>query len=72
MLKNLKFNQELTYRTQVDEMSNYFVYSKSMFSSKLSDIFSTSISYKLDYINKKAVGKTYTDGTITFNLVADY
>jgi putative salt-induced outer membrane protein len=72
MLKNLKFNQELTYRTQVDEMSNYFVYSKSMFSSRLSDIFSTGISYKLDYINKKAVGKKYTDGTITFNLVADY
>ena len=72
MLENLKFDQELTYRTQIDRTSNYFVYSKSMLSTKLSDMFSAGVSYKFDYINEAAVGKTSTDGTVTFNLIADY
>jgi putative salt-induced outer membrane protein len=72
IIKNLKFKQELTYRTQADEIPNYFIYSKSTLSSRLSDIFSAGISYKFDYKNKISIDKTSTDGTLTFNLMADY
>ena len=67
-----KFTQDLRYRSQFDEAKNYFVYSKTAFVSKLSDIFSVSVSYQVDYINEAADGKENTDKTTMFNLIVDY
>ena len=67
-----KFVQDLRYRSQLDEAKNYFVFSKSSIETKLSDIFSASISYQIDYINESAEGKTPTDKTTMFNLIIDY
>lgn len=72
ILKNLKFTEDFNYRSQLDEGENYFIYSKSALTSKLSDIFSFSLSYQVDYINEPADGKTTTDETTMFNLVIDY
>jgi putative salt-induced outer membrane protein len=72
VFNNLKFNQELSYRSEFSDAENYFVYSKTALSSKLSDIFSAGIGYQVDYMNKAAVGKTSTDKTLTFNLIVDY
>ena len=67
-----KFTQDLRYRSQFDKAENYFVYSKSAFVAKLSDIFSASVSYQIDYINNAADGKENTDKTTMFNLIVDY
>ena len=71
MLKNLKFIQEASIRGDFEDSSNYFAHSKTEFTSKLSDIFSAGISYKLDYVNRPLAAKT-TDSTFTFNLIMDY
>ena len=71
MLKNLKFEQELSYRGSFENADKYFVYSKSAFASKISDIFSAGISYKVDYVNQ-AGAKKHTDTTLTANLIMDY
>jgi len=70
--KTLTFNQDLSIRGDFEESDNYFVYSKSAISSKLSDIFSAGISYKIDYTNRPPADKTSTDTTFTFNLIADF
>jgi putative salt-induced outer membrane protein len=70
--KNLKFNQELSIRGQFDDMPNYFAFSKTSFISKLSDIFSAGVSYKIDYANRPPMDKQKTDTTFTLNLIADY
>jgi len=67
-----KFTQDLRYRSQLDRAENYFVYSKTALETKLSDIFSASVSYQVDYINEKAQGKKNTDKTTMFNLIIDY
>lgn len=72
ILKNLKFNQKLSYRSEFSDSKNYFAYSKTALSSKISDIFSAGISYQFDYTNLPATGKTSSDKTLTFNLIADY
>ena len=69
---NLKFTQELSMRGAFEESKNYFGYSKSGLSSKLSDIFSAGASYKVDYINTPALGKRKSDSTLSFNLIMDY
>jgi putative salt-induced outer membrane protein len=71
MLKNLKFDQEASFRGSFEDSSNYFAYSKTALTSKLSDIFSAGISYKVDYVNQPLAAKT-TDSTLTFNLIMDY
>ena len=71
IFENLKFDQELSYRGSFEESSNYFVYSKSAFTSKLSDLFSAGISYKIDYVND-AGNKNNKDTTLTANLIIDY
>ena len=71
MLENLKFDQELSYRSSFEDTDKYFVYSKSALSSKISDIFSAGISYKVDYVNE-AGEKDNTDTTLTLNLIMDY
>ena len=73
MLENLKFDQELSYRGSVNnKQDNYFVFSKTALTSKLSDMFSAGISYKYDYINSPAPGKENADTTLTANLIIDY
>jgi putative salt-induced outer membrane protein len=72
MLENLKFSQELSFRGSFETSDNYFAYSKSGLTSKLSDIFSAGLSYKVDYVNIPADGKEKTDTTLTLNLIIDY
>lgn len=72
VLNNLKFDQELSLRGSFKDSSNYFAFSKTALSSKISDIFSAGISYKVDYSNIPALGKDTTDTTFTANLIMDY
>ncbi len=72
IFENLTFTQDLSYRVQADEMDNYFVYSKTAFTSKLSDIFSLGISYKVDYANMPPALAEHSDKTLTMNLIVDY
>lgn len=72
VFKNLKFAETLSYRSKFSDADNYFVYSKTALSSKLSDMFSAGLGYQVDYINRPADGKTSTDKTLTFNLIVDY
>ncbi len=72
ILENLKFGQELSYRGSFEDSNNYFVFSKTGFTSKLSDMFSAGLSYKIDYINIPGVGYEDTDTTLTANLIVDY
>jgi len=69
--KTLKFGQELSIRGQIDDLQNYFGYSKTSLNSKISDIFSAGISYKADYVNQPN-DKEHTDTTLTLNLIMDY
>jgi putative salt-induced outer membrane protein len=71
VLENLKFTQEASFRASFRNSDNYFVYSKTAFTSKLSDIFSAGVSYKVDYVNQPLAAKS-TDSTFTFNLIMDY
>ena len=71
VLKNLKFGQELSYRGSLEVANRYFVYSKSALTTKLSDIFSAGLSYKVDYVNQAGDNKN-TDTTLTANLIVDY
>jgi len=70
--EDLKFTEDTSYRTEINDMKNYFIYSKTAFSSKISDIFSAGISYKVDYTNLEADGKKPIDKTLTANLIVDY
>ena len=71
MMENLKFAQELSYRSAFEDANNYFVYSSSALSSKISDVFSAGMSYKVDYVNLSGT-KDNTDTTLSFNLIIDY
>lgn len=73
LLENLKFHQTLSYRSEFSDIENYFAYSKTALSTKLSDIFSANVTYHIDYINKPASAeRSSTDKIFIFNLVADY
>ena len=72
MAQNLKFAQELSYRTELENMDNYFMYSKTAFINKLNSILSAGISYKVDYVNLTSIGTEHTDKTLTANLIIDY
>jgi len=72
ILENLKFNQELNYRSAFDDSEKYFVFSKSAITTKISDILSAGLSYKVDYINSVADDKEKSDNTLAFNLIFDY
>jgi putative salt-induced outer membrane protein len=71
ILDNLKFDQEASYRVDAEDIQNYFIYSKTGFSSKISDMFSASVSYKLDYVNHPG-DKKRTDTTFTVGIIVDY
>lgn len=72
MLTNLKFDQELSYRAELKDLTVFFVTSKTAFSSKINSTFSAGISYKVDYVNSPPTGKENTDKTFTANLIIDY
>jgi len=72
MAENLKFSQEASYRTELGDTNNYFVFSKTAFISKINSIFSAGINYKVDYVNLISVGTQHTDKTLTANLIIDY
>ncbi len=72
VLKNLKFEEALTYRTDVSKIDNYYIFSKTALISKLTDIFSASLSYKVDYVNLPGFNKKHTDRTLSANLIADF
>jgi putative salt-induced outer membrane protein len=72
IMDNLKFNQELSYRASFEESDNYFVFSDSSLSSKISDIFSAGIAYKIDYTNFVPSSIERTDKTLTAFVSVDY
>lgn len=71
ILDNLKFEETASYRVDVEDVDTYFVYSDSEFSSKISDIFSAGLGYKIDYVNKPG-DKKHTDRTLLATLSIDY
>jgi putative salt-induced outer membrane protein len=72
ILDNLKFTQELSYRSEFLNMSNFFVFSKTAFTNKITDILSAGVSYKVDYVNVPSDGKERGDRTLTANLIVDF
>ena len=74
ILDNLKFEQEASYKASFSESDNYFVFSRSALSSKISDMFSAGVSYKVDYTNKvdTAAGIKQEDNTFEAFLSMDY
>jgi len=72
IIDDLKFNQELSYRASMDESTNYFVFSKSELSSKISDIFSAGIAYQIEYTNIVGDDVEQRDNTLTAFLSVDY
>jgi len=72
MTENFKFYQDLSYRADFEDSDNYFVYSKTGIESKISDMFSLGIHYKIDYINLAPEGNERTDKTFTAALIIDY
>lgn len=73
MLENLKFTENANYRVDVSDMDVYYVFSKTAFTSKISDMFSAGISYKVDYTNILPAGiSSHTDKTFSINLILDY
>ena len=72
ILENLKFTQELNYRSDFDDTENYFIYSKSGVSTKVSDFLSAGISYVVDYSNIASPGTENSDKTLTANLIINY
>ncbi len=71
ILDNLKFDQIASYRMDVEDVDNYFVYSDSELTSKISDILSAGIGYKVDYVNHPG-DKEHTDKTLLVTLSIDY
>ena len=69
---NLKFNQGVSYRSSFEDSNNYFIFSNSSLSSKISDIFSAGISYKIDYTNEVAPGIEQQDNTLAAFISLDY
>jgi putative salt-induced outer membrane protein len=72
IMENLKFVQELSYRSDFDNADNYFAFSKTGISAKISDIFSMGVSYKIDYTNLAPADKEYADRTFMTSLIIDY
>ncbi|MDQ7042987.1 MAG: DUF481 domain-containing protein, partial [Sulfurimonas sp.] len=72
ILENLKFNQDVSYRGSFENTNNYFVFSTSALSSKISDVFSAGVSYKIDYTNEVAATIEQRDNTLSAFLSLDY
>lgn len=72
ILDNLKFTQELSYRSEFEDSTNYFVFSKTAIINKISDMFSLGVNYKVDYVNLVGAGTENTDRTFSANLIVDF
>jgi len=72
ILENLKFSENASYRTDLSDTDNSFIFSKTAITTKLSDIFSAGVSYKIDYAQTPPAGKKHTDSTFAVNLIVDY
>jgi putative salt-induced outer membrane protein len=70
--KDLRFNQDATYRQDLSDSDKYFAYSKTTISSKIAENLSAGLSYKLDYTNLVDEGIERTDKILTANLIIDY
>jgi len=71
--KDVKFTQDLNYRASFEDANKYFVFSKTALTTKVSDILSAGVSYKVDYINEaNFLGKEYADKTFLLSLILDY
>jgi len=72
IMENLKFHQDFGYRASFEDSDKYFINSKSAITTKISDILSAGLSYKIDYINDVAPDTEKSDKTLAFNLIFDY
>ncbi len=72
ILDNLSFRENATYRSQLDDGDNYFVYTKTAINSKINGNFSLGLSYQIDYKNIPVVTKERTDRVFLASLVIDY
>lgn len=70
--EQLRFREDASYRLSFEDAQNYFVLSTTALDSKISDIFSMGLSYKVDYKNKVPAGKERTDTTFLASLIIDY
>ncbi|MEA1917611.1 MAG: DUF481 domain-containing protein [Campylobacterota bacterium] len=70
--KSFAFIQDASYRAEFKESSNFFVFSKSAVVSKITEMFSFGVSYKVDYKNQPPEGKEKTDTTFTASIIIDY
>ena len=72
IMETLKFTQDLSYRSSFEDSNINFAYSKSAFTTKISDMFSAGVSYKVDYTNEVPTGIYKSDKTLAVNLILDY
>jgi len=70
--ENLKLIEEASIRTDLSDMKNYFLTSKTALQNKINSTFSMGVSYKVDYTNEPVDGKTTTDKTLMVSLIIDY
>lgn len=72
ILEKLKLIEEANIRSQLSEMENFFLYSKTSVLNKINSMLSMGISYKVDYVHRPVAGKTSTDKTLLASLIIDY
>jgi putative salt-induced outer membrane protein len=72
IVENLKFSQELSYRSEFFDVGNFFVYSKTAFTNRITDILSAGVSYKIDYVNLPTQDTQRGDRTFAANLIMDF
>jgi len=72
ILDNFAFLQNAYYKGEVDEVDNYFIFSKSAIETKINDTFALGMSYKVDYKNEPANGKKRTDKTFLASFIINY
>ncbi len=70
--ETLKFTQELSYRSEFFDVSNFFIYSKTAFINKITNILSAGVSYKIDYVNLPTRDTQRGDRTFAANLIMDF
>jgi len=71
LIENLTFDEELSYRTDLQDTQNYFIYSVSKLSLKVYKHFFMNVSYKYDYTNEADENEKY-DTTFSVNAVVDF
>lgn len=72
IVESLRFREDASYRVSFEDAQNYFVLSTTALESKISDVFSMGLSYKVDYKNQVPLGKERTDTTFLASLIIDY